>query len=112
MCDLAIEKPVVYVGEELLQGKIILLPVVRNYFSGCVHKIFTDFDLHREENTSVTSLWVVSNLTSALQQQLVYMPYSTLLYRPNSELLPVLQQALWKLCQYELQSDNHGQSIG
>ena len=109
MCDLAIEKPVVYVGEELLQGKIILLPVVRNYFSGCFHKIFTEFDQHREHFSNIP---VGSNLTSALQQQLVYMPYSTLLYRPNSELLPVLQQALWKLCQYELQSDNHGQSIG
>jgi len=106
---LAIEKPVVYVGEELLQEKVILLPVVCNYFSGCFHKMFTDFDLHREH---VSNIPVGSNLTSALQQQLVYMPYSTLLYRPNSELLPVLQQALWKLCQYELQSDNHGQSIG
>ena len=96
---------VIYVGEELLQRKVILLPVVHD--SGCFHEILTEGDLQGIEKTSVTSLWVLSNLTSDMQQHLVFSyktcKYGTVLYRPNTDLHPILQQALWKLHQYELQ---------
>ena len=101
------DKTVIYVGEELLQRKVILLPVVHDFFSGCFHEILTEGDLQGIEKTSVTSLWVLSNLTSALQQHLVFScktcKYGTMLYRPNTDLRPIQQQALWKLRQYELQ---------
>jgi len=41
-------------------------------FSGSFHEILTEDDLQGIEKTSVTSLWVLSNLTSALQQHLVF----------------------------------------
>jgi len=58
--DLAMDKTVIYVGEELLQRKVILLPVVHDFFSGCFHEILTEGDLQGIEKTSVTSLWVLT----------------------------------------------------
>ena len=100
--DLAMDKTIVHVGEELLQGKAILLPVAHEFFSEKHDEILASIDLHETEiKTTVTSLWVLSNLTSALQHHLAYScktrKYGTLLYRPNTDLVPLLQQSLSKL---------------
>ena len=74
MCDLAMNKTVVYVGEQLLLRKAVLLPVAHEYFSDCLDEILADVDLNvqvTDRKMSMTSFWVLSNLTSALQQHLV-----------------------------------------
>ena len=54
-----------------------------------------------QDERKITAMWVLSNLTSALQQHIAYSckvrKYGTLLYRPNSDFKGLLQQALWKL---------------
>ena len=105
--DLAMDKTIVHVGEELLQGKAILLPIAHEFFSEKHDEILASIDLHETEiKTTVTSLWVLSNLTSALQHHLAYScktrKYGTLLYRPNTDLVPLLQQCLSKLRQHEI----------
>ncbi len=49
----------------------------------------------------VTSRWVLSSLTATLQYHIAYKctvrKYGTLIYRPNTDLLPVLTQALWRV---------------
>lgn len=110
VCDLATDKTVVYVGEELLQRNALLLPVVYDYFSECLNKALAEVNLQgTERKTSLTSLWVLSNLISTLQHHLVYSckarKYGTLLYRPRTDLTPILQQSLWKLRQHELKGN-------
>ena len=90
----------------MLQRKAILLPAAHDFFLEKHDEILATIDLHESEaQTKVTSLWVLSNLTSALQHHLVYAckarKYGTLLYRPNTDLVPLLQQPLSKLRQHE-----------
>ena len=104
--DLAMDKTVVHVGEELLQRKVLLLPAAHDFFLEKYDEILATIDLHEAEaQIAVVSLWVLSNLTSALQHHLVYTckacKYGTLLYRPNTDLVPLLQQSLSKLHQHE-----------
>ena len=106
VCDLAMDKTVVHVVEELLQRKAILLPAVHDFFLEKHDEILATINLHETEaKTTVTSLWVLSNLTSALQHHLVYSckarKYGTLLYGPNTDLAPLLQQSLSRLRQHE-----------
>ena len=106
VCDLAMDKTVVYVGEELLQGKAILLPAAHDYFLEQCDEIHATIDLQiAQAKTKITSLWVLSNLTSALQHHLVHAckarRYGTLLYRSNTDLVLLLQQSLSKLRQHE-----------
>ena len=57
------------------------------------------------EGEAVTSQWLLSNLTTALQHHLEYAckakKYGTILYRPNADLILLLQQSLSKLHQHE-----------
>ena len=55
VCDLAIDKTVVYVGEQLLQRNAILLPAIHDYFSECLDDIVADVNVQgTERRTSVT----------------------------------------------------------
>ena len=48
------------------------------------------------------SRWILSNLTVHLQHHMTYSfrvrKYGTKIYRPHSDLIPSLSQALWELC--------------
>lgn len=48
VCNLAMDKTVVHVGEELLQHSAILLPVVRDIFSQCHDEIYANEDNSEE----------------------------------------------------------------
>ena len=97
------DKTVVHVGEELLQRKALLLPAVHDFFLERYDEMIAEVSNLQgaEKNTSITSLWILSNLTNALQHHLVYTckarKYGTLLYRPNTNLVALLQQSLSKL---------------
>ena len=106
---LALDKVLADIAEQLLQRKAILLPTVRDIFHKYCSEILQSVNLKGidRSNVQVTSIWLLSNLKSELQQHLactcVPHKYGTLLYRSNTDLslLPQLHQALWKLCQYE-----------
>ena len=49
VCDLAMDRTVVHVGEELLQRKAILLPVVHDFFSICLDEISAKVNLQGTE---------------------------------------------------------------
>ena len=76
------------------------------FFSNCQDEITATVSLQGTERK--TSMWVLSNLTSTLKYQLVCSckarKYGTLLYRPHTDLIPILQQTLWKLRQHEIKS--------
>lgn len=105
VCELAMDKTVVHVGEDLLQRKAILLPVAHDFFVEMYDDILASTDLQGTETKTISSIWVLSNLTNALQHHLVYSckarKYGTLLYRPNTDLVSLLQQSLFKLRQHE-----------
>ena len=105
--NLAMNATIAHVGKELLQQRAILLPDVHDFFSEYQNTILKASNIeHEEEATNtVTSQWVLSNLTTALQHHLVYAcrvkKYGTILYRHDTDLTLLLQQSLSKLRYYE-----------
>ena len=83
------DKTVVHVGEDLLQKKAILLPAGHDFFVEMYDDTLASTDLQGTETKTFTSIWVLSDLTNALQHHLVYSckarKYGTLLYRPNTD---------------------------
>ena len=63
------DKTVVHVGEDLLQRKAILLPAAHDVFIEMYDDTLASTDL---QDKNITSIWVLSNLTNALQHHLVY----------------------------------------
>ena len=85
-----------YIGEVLLQRKAIVLPAAHDFFSEKCNEILATVD-QQETVTKMTvkSLWVLRTLTSVLQHHLLYScearQYGTILYRPNTDIVPHLQ---------------------
>lgn len=97
--DLAFDKVLLYVGEELLQGGALLLPDVYERFTTYRNELLKN--THFNEERKITAMWVLSNLSSTLQHHIQFSckvkKYGTLLYRPNSDLKGLLQHMLWRL---------------
>ncbi len=51
-------------------------------------------------------MWLLSGLTANLKQHIAYSykvgKYGTILYRPNADLLPALQKAMWRVRHLQL----------
>ena len=100
--NLAMDKTILYVGQELLHRKVMLLPTVHQLFKKYCSELLVKSGLVGE-STHMTAMWVFCNLLSELEHHLKYFcsvrKYGTLLYRQTSDLAPMLQQTLWKLGQ-------------
>lgn len=81
--DLAFNKILLDVGEELLRGGALLLPNVYERFITYQNELLQNTQF--KEDRKITAMWVLSNLTSTLQQHMKYSckvrKYGTLLYR-------------------------------
>ena len=99
--DIAMKRVAIIVGKELLDGNVLLLPSVHDVFCVCASEIIRANNLKGDPTKFVTSRWILSNLKVSLQGHIAYnckiRKYGTLIYRPHSDLLPALAQALWKL---------------
>ena len=55
---------------------------------------------------SASYMWLLSGLTANLQHHMTYTckvrKYGTLIYRPNTDLIPSLQKAMWSLRQSQV----------
>ena len=100
--NLAMDKTILYVGQELLHRKAMLLPTVHQLFQKYCSELLVKSGLVGE-SIHMTAMWVFCNLLSELEHHLKYFcsirKYGTLLYRQTSDLAPMLQQTLWKLGQ-------------
>ncbi len=99
--DTSMKRVVVYVGRQLLNRNALLLPSVHSLLCQYVHGQLSANNLEAGDIAKmVTSRWVLSSLTAALQNHIAYQcpvrKYGTLIYRPhNTDLRPALSQALW-----------------
>ncbi len=89
----------VNVGNELLQRNVLLLPTVQDMFNNCLSKMAQNHNL--TVNRTVSSNWILSNLTVALGKHINYCcttrKFGTMIYRSNSDLIPALSHALWRI---------------
>ncbi len=90
----------------------ILLPSVQDYFNSYACELLAAKSLQDgvEANKLASSRRILSNLTANVLHHLSYscriFKYGTLLYRPNSDVLASLTQALWRLRNLGAQQDN------
>ena len=109
---------VFHVGEVLLQKRaVLLLTTAHEFFIDKRDQILAASGKHMTgSQTKITLLWVLNHLTMALQHHLkctckIYKEhlkctckvhkYGTLLYRPNTDFIPLLQESLSKLSQQD-----------
>ncbi len=107
----SMKRVVVYVGRQLLNRNALLLPSAHSLLCQYVHDQLSANNLEAGDIAKmVTSRWVLSSLTAAVQNHIAYKctvrKYGTLIYRPNADLRPALSQALWTL-QHLRNSDDH-----
>ena len=105
--DAAVNQTTIMVAEELLHRQVLHLPAVHDFL--CNHaetlavtaNLGTQGDIHK----SVTCMWVLSSLKANLQHHITYRcpvcKYGTLIFRPNTDLIPSLQKTMWRLRQLE-----------
>ena len=100
------KKATITVGQELLERNALLLPTVFELFCGHAAEAIEASQLETSVDltTLTTSRCLLSHLIASLKHHLAYScktrKFGTLLYRSNSDLLPTLAQALWKIRKY------------
>ena len=100
IANTAIAKTVISVGESLLKRQVLLLPNVHDTFCMYASKLISIKKLNGEQDVEklITSHHLLSHLQSNLLHHLAYScrvrKHGTLLFRPNSNLLTPLSQAL------------------
>ena len=103
--ELALDKTVLYVGEELLNGMAVILPDAVDYFQQACNDNSLDSQHQLGAEPKVSSIWLLGNLTNALQQHLEYScaarKYGVLMYRSGVNLAPLLQRSLYQLRQHK-----------
>ncbi len=108
----AVNHTTVMVGEELLQKNILHLPAIHDFLCDYADTltIATNLDERGDIRKLVTNMWVLSMLTANLQHHIIYRcpvrKYGTLVLRPNTDPIPSLQRAMWKLRQLESTSSS------
>ena len=84
------------------------LPAVHDFFNRSATELAAASNLEGEIAMvkSASYMWLLSGLTANLQHHMTYTckvrKYGTLIYRPNTDLIPSLQKAMWSLCQSQV----------
>ena len=95
------------VAEELLQRNVLHLPAVHDFLCNHADKLAVAANLGEKGDIHklVTCMWVLSILRANLQHHITYRctvcKYGTLIFRPNTDLIPSLQKTMWRLRQLE-----------
>ena len=100
--NVAVLKTVFTVGNVLLEKRAILLPAIHAIFRQQARELLTAKQVPEpQEFTNLSSRWILSELVGTLQHHMVYSckvrKYGTLVYRPNTDLVLLLTEAMWKL---------------
>ena len=111
--DVAIKITILSVGNILLEKHAVLLPTIHSIFVGHVTDMSEGGNVNIEGVKSVSSRCILSHLTASLEHHITYsckvQKYGTLVYRPNTDLVPLLSEALWKLCKLKSNQDEKTQ---
>ena len=95
-------KTIVYVGEQLLNGTAILLVDAYDYLQQAYND---NRQQESEPKLTVSSLWLLGNLTNNLQHHLEYScasrKHGVLIYRSNANLASLLHKALYQFRQHK-----------
>ncbi len=100
--DTAMHYTSIFVAEILLQGESsLLLPMVHTFFDKKVQELVGKHNINIDEiNVSVTSRWILSNLTISLAHHLScackVKKHGTSLYRTNGDIILALSKVLHK----------------
>ena len=102
----AMAKTLVTVGRVLFENRAMLLPSIHSIFTKYAQDLIKAKDMQElQELTILSSRWILSELKAKLQHHMVYSckvrKYGTLVYRPNSDLILLLSEAMWKLWNVE-----------
>ena len=100
--NVAITNAVVTVGNALLENRALPLPSIYSVFIQERTTLFNAKGVREpQEHTTLSSRWLQSELVGRLQHHMVYTckvrKYGTLLYRPSSDIVMLLTEAMWKL---------------
>ena len=99
--DAAMHKTIIHVAEMLLEGECLLLPSIHAFFNRSVEATSSVLRCESDDIiNSITSRWILSNLTSALSPHLncacKVRKHGTIIYRKNGDLLLCLSKVLYK----------------
>ena len=100
--QVAMTKTLCTVGEILLNRKAILLPSIQEHFrSYAKDMIAAQSTENLPDVDAVTCRWILSHLIANLHHHVAYSckvhMYGTLVYRPHTDLAPLLNEAMWRL---------------
>ena len=103
IANAAMIKTTIDVGKKLLNREALLLPMINDIFNSHACHIIRIKQKEDSVNAKelVTSRWILLQLTVNLKQHIAstckVRKYGTLIYRPNTDLLSVISQLLWKI---------------
>ena len=103
----ATNRMLIAVGTMLLENRATLLPTICSDFNQHAKDLTAAQGIQEPpELKSISSRWILSEITAKYQHHVTYAckvrKHGTLVYRPTSDLLTVLSEAMWKLKQVNL----------
>ena len=115
LLNAALNRVTIEVGKALLEKEVVHLPAVHDQFQRYVNELSAASHLEEDNVVKlVPSTWLLSGLTANLKHHITYSckvhiaysckvrKYGTILYRPNADLLPSIQKAMWRVRHLEL----------
>ena len=108
--NVALIQTVVKVGYVLLEKRALLLPKIHSNFRQVARTLLATKGMEEPpEFTNLSSRWLLSELIGRLQHHMMYSckvrKYGTLIYRPSSDIVLLLTEAMWKLQNAEQATD-------
>ena len=100
----ATNKMLIEVGRMLLENRAALLPTIHLKFMQCARDLMSESRIQKLPDLQfITSRHILSEIIATFQHHVIYAckvrKYGTLVYRPNSDLVVLLSEALWKMKQ-------------
>ena len=100
--NVAVIETVVKVGNVLLEKRALLLPKIHSIFRQEARSLLATKGMEEPPDfTNLSSRWLLSELIGRLQHHMMYSckvrKYGTLIYRPSSDIVLLLTEAMWKL---------------
>ena len=100
----ATNKMLIEVGGMLLENRAALLPTIHSEFIQYARDLMSESRIQELPDLQlITSRCILSEIIATFQHHVIYAckvrKYGTLVYRPNSDLVVLLSEALWKMKQ-------------
>ena len=105
------------VGTNLLDRNVLLLTDVHDYYCSILQDVACKANTENEkEDRKITAMWVLSMLSTHLEHHITWActakKYGTLLYRPGTDMIAPLQQAMWRVRYSKTKFEGHTTATG